>query len=61
MSFDRFVCIPVEKVTLIDVRLFPYCWLHLNDCLMVMDILWIVMEIEDAKIDNIPNLHITFS
>eukprot|EP01084_Bolivina_argentea_P265804 450677_1 len=31
MTFDRFVKIPVNKVTLIDVRLFLFCWLHFNE------------------------------
>ena len=31
LSFKKFVQIPINQVTLIDVRLFLYCWLHLNE------------------------------
>eukprot|EP01084_Bolivina_argentea_P197553 338525_1 len=31
MTFEKFVNIPKQQVTLIDVRLFLFCWLHLNE------------------------------
>ena len=31
MSFDKFTSMPINEVSLVDVRLFLYCWLHFNE------------------------------